>query len=58
MSAFYNFGSCFEGIITSQQSGILRRGRRIPIQAKSAGRRRKRATRGKAAVTAGRAPNT
>ena len=58
MSAFYKFGWCFGGTITSQQGGILRRGRRIPIQAKSAGRRRKTATRGKAAATAGRAPNT
>ena len=58
MSAFYKFGWCFGGTITSQQGGIIRRGRRIPIQAKSAGRRRKTATRGKAAVTAGWAPNT
>ena len=57
MSALYKFGWCFGGTITSQQGGILRRGRRIPIQAKSAGRRRKTATRGKAAAIAGRVPN-
>ena len=28
MSAFYNFGWCFGGMITSQQGGILRRGKK------------------------------
>ena len=57
MSVLYKFGWCFGGMIVSRQGGILRRGRRIPLQAMSAGRRRKTATRGMAVTTAGRAPS-
>ena len=38
------------------QSGIVWRGKRIPIQARSAGRRKSPAKRGKGAMTAGRYP--
>ena len=38
------------------QSGIVRRGKRIPIQARSAGRRKGLAKRGKGAMTAGHYP--
>ncbi len=55
-SAFHRFGWCFGGTVTRMQGGILRRGRRIPIQAKSAGRRRKAIKRGKAVAPQGRAP--
>ena len=57
-SAFHRFGWCFGGTITRMQGGVLRRGRRIPIQAKSAGRRRKAIKRGKAVAPQGRAPKT
>ena len=55
MSAFYKLGWCFGGTITAQKGRISCKGRRIPIQATSAGRRRKAMTIRKAAVTAGRA---
>ena len=54
-SAFHRFGWCFGGTIRRQQGGIIRRGRRIPVQATSAGRRRKTG-RGKGKVSAGRTP--
>ena len=53
-SAFNRFGWVFGGNITSIQGGILRRGRRIAVQASAAGRRRKTLSRGKAKVTPGR----
>ena len=56
ISAFHKFGWCFGGTVTTRQGGVLRRGRRIPIQAKSAGRRRKTISRGKAVAIQGRAP--
>ena len=40
--------------MTSLKGGILRRGRRIPIQARSAGRRKGSKKRGKGAILAGR----
>ena len=55
MSSLHRFGWCFGGTFTSMKSGMLRRGRRIPIQAKSAGRR-KGGKRGKSAISAGRRP--
>ncbi len=55
-SASHKFGWCFGGTITRMQGGVLRRGRRIPIQAKSAGRRRKTLSRGKAPAAPGRVP--
>jgi hypothetical protein len=39
ITAFHKFGRCFGGTISCKTGGRLRRGRRIPIQAKSAGRR-------------------
>ena len=53
-SALNRFGWVFGGSITNVQGGILRRGRRIAVQATAAGRRRKTLSRGKAKVTAGR----
>ena len=55
-SAFHKFGWCFGGYISRLQGGTLRRGRRIAIQAKSAGRRKKTVSRGKGKVMAGRKP--
>ena len=52
-SALNHFGWVFGGNITNVQGGILRRGRRIAVQATAAGRR-KTLSRGKAKVTAGR----
>ena len=40
ISSLHRFGWCYGGAVTSLQSGIVRRGRRIPIQARSAGRGR------------------
>lgn len=54
ISACHRFGWCFGGTVTRMQSGILRRGRRIPIQAKSAGRRKSLTKRGKAVTAPGR----
>ena len=56
-SALHKFGWCYGGTITSQQGGVLRRGRRIPIQVKSAGRR-STISRGKAQTPPGRAPSS
>ena len=53
-SAFNRFGWVFGGNITSIQGGILRREKRIAVQASAAGRRRKTLSRGKAKVTPGR----
>ena len=53
ISSLHRFGWCFGGTVTTMKNGILRRGRRIPIQAKSAGRR-KGGKRGKAAISSGR----
>ena len=55
ITAFHKFGCCFGGSVTRKNYGVLRRGRRIPIQAKSAGRR-KLIHRGKASAAPGRAP--
>ena len=38
ITAFHKFGWCFGGSVTRKNYGVLRQGRRIPIQAKSAGR--------------------
>ena len=56
ISSLHKFGWCYSGTVTSLKSGILWRGRRIPIQARSAGRRKGSAKRGKAAIIAGRCP--
>ena len=53
-SALHRFGWVFGGSIKSTQGGYLRRGRRIPVNALSAGRRRKSATKGKAKLPPGR----
>ena len=52
-SSFHRFGWLFGGSITSMKGGALRRGKRIAVQAASAGRR-KYGSRGKARVTAGK----
>ena len=52
-SAFHKFGWVFGGTVT-RQAGALRHGRRIPVQATAAGRRRKILSRGKAKAQAGR----
>jgi len=57
ISSLHRFGWCFGGTVTTMKNGILRHGRRIPIQAKSAGRR-KGGKRGKAAISSGRRPKT
>ena len=46
-SALHRFGWVFGGTIKSTQGGHLRRGRRIPVNALSAGRRRKSVSKGK-----------
>lgn len=53
-SALHRFGWVFGGNIKSTQGGHLRRGRRIPVNALSAGRRRKSASKGKAKLLPGR----
>ena len=53
-SALHRFGWVFGGSIKSTQGGYLRRGRRIPVNALSAGRRRKSASKGKAKLPPGR----
>lgn len=53
-SALHRFGWVFGGKIFSQKLGHLRHGKRITIQATSAGRRRKGCKRGKAVATSGR----
>ena len=45
------FGWVFGGRTKNTQGGFLRRGRRIPVNAKAAGRRRGTLSRGKAKVT-------
>ena len=53
-SALHRFGWVFGGTIRSSQGGYMRRGRRIPVNAKAAGRRRKFVSRGKAKLPSGR----
>ena len=53
-SALHRFGWVFGGSIKSTQGGYLRRGWRIPVNALSAGRRRKSASKGKAKLPPGR----
>ena len=53
-SALHRFGWVFGGTIKSTQGGHLRRGRRIPVNALSAGRRRKSVSKGKAKLPPGR----
>ena len=53
-SAFNKFGWVFGGSVTSVQGGLLRRGRRITVQATAAGRRRKTLSRGKSKAPSGR----
>ena len=53
-SAFNKFGWVFGGNATSFQGGVLRRGRRIAVQATAAGRRRKTLSRGKSKAPSGR----
>ena len=55
-SALHKFGWCFGGTVTRMQGGVLRRGRRIPIQAKSAGRRKNPMKWGKAVAAPGHVP--
>ena len=53
-SALHRFGWVFGGTIRSTQGGYLRRGRRIPVNAQAAGRRRKSVSRGNAKLPPGR----
>ena len=53
-SALHRFGWVFGGSIRRTQGGYLRRGRRIPVNALSAGRRRKSTSKGKAKLPPGR----
>ena len=53
-SALYKFGWKHGGTIKSTQGGYFRRGQRIPIGAKSAGRRRSGVSKGKAKIPSGR----
>ena len=53
-SALNRFGWVFGGTVTSVQGGLLRRGRRIAVQATAAGRRRKTLSRGKSKAPSGR----
>ena len=53
VSAFNKFGWVFGGSVTSVQGGLLRRGRRITVQATAAGRRRKTLSRGKSKAPSG-----
>lgn len=53
-SALYKFGWVFGGTVQSTQGGHLRRGRRIPVSAKAAGRRRATISKGKAKALSGR----
>ena len=55
ISSLHRFGCCFGGTVTTMKGGMLRHGRQIPIQAKSAGRR-KGGKRGKGAISSGRRP--
>ena len=54
VSALNRFGWVFGGTVTSFQGGLLRRGRRIAVQATAAGRRRKTLSRDKSKVPSGR----
>ena len=53
-SALYKFGWSFGGRVKSTQGGHFRRGHRIPVSAKAAGRRRGNSSRGKAKASTGR----
>ena len=53
-SALHRFGWVFGGNISSSQGGHFRRGRRIAINAKSAGRRRSKVSRGIEKILQGR----
>ena len=54
-SALHHFGWVFGGTVSRKDhNGRFRRGRRIPINAKAAGRRRGTTTRGKAVMLQGR----
>ena len=53
-SSLHRFGWVFGGTIRSTQGGFLRRGRRIPVNARAAGRRRGNLSRGKGKITPGR----
>ena len=53
-SALNRFGWVFGGTVTGVQGGLLRRGRRIAVQATAAGRRRKTLSRGKSKAPPGR----
>ena len=53
-SALHRFGWAFGGSIKSTQGGYLSRVRRIPVNALSAGRRRKSTSKGKAKLPPGR----
>ncbi len=53
-SALHRYGWVFGGTVSSKQGGMLRRGRRINVQATAAGRRRKTLSRGKAKAPPGR----
>jgi hypothetical protein len=53
-SSLHRFGWVFRGNVRGVQGGFLRRGRRIPVSAKAAGRRRKFVSRGKAKLLPGR----
>ena len=53
-SALHRFGWTYSGSVTSRKGGKVRHGRRIPVQATAAGRRRKGLSRGKAKVTPGK----
>ena len=52
-SALHRFGWVFGGTVRSTQCGHMRRGRRIPVNAQAAGRRRG-GSRGKGKVSSGR----
>ncbi len=52
--SLHRFGWVFGGTTKNTQGGFLRRGRRIPVNAKASGRRRGTLSRGKAKVTPGR----
>ncbi len=53
-SALYKFGWSVGGSIQNTQGGHFRRGHRIPINAKGAGRRRGKSSKGKGKALSGR----
>ena len=53
-SALTRFGWVFGGTVKSTKCGYFRRGKRIPVNAKAAGRRRGKISRGKAKAPSGR----